>query len=140
MFGWITRGSYKKTVVSLSAIAVSLAFLSPASAKTFEVSAGKPTVLFAIGRYDQSNCSSGRQPKYTLKQPEHGKLSVVSHAVKLEKGPCKGKTIKPLWVIYHPSGGYKGRATGSISYTDYYYGDGSGVPRSRNETIILNIK
>ena len=140
MFGKSNRGSGRKITATLSALAVSLTFSSPASAKTFEVSAGKPTVLFAIGRYDQNSCTSGRQPKYTLKQPEHGKLSVISHAVKLEKGPCKGKTMTPLWVIYHPSGGYRGRATGSISYTDYYYGDGSGVPRSRNETIILNIK
>ncbi|MEZ5790258.1 MAG: hypothetical protein R3D34_05570 [Nitratireductor sp.] len=109
-------------------------------AKNFDVAANKATVLFAIGRYDGSTCSSGRQPKYTLKQPEHGKLSVISHPVKLQKGPCKGKTIKPLWVVYQPSRNFRGKVTGSISYTDYYYSDGSGIPRSRNETIILNIK
>jgi len=110
-----------------------------AQAKTYTAKSGKTEVLTAISQYDADSCGSMKPPKYNITQTSHGKLEVETHRLKLEKGPCIGRTIKFYFLIYTSKRGYRGNDRGAISYNSSQFTD-STINSYRKLDIIINVK
>ncbi len=129
------------SVISKIAVALALIVLTTAysEAKTFTTKPGVAVVLTSISLYDEESCGAMPPPKYRINQTSHGKLKVIPHKVKLDKGSCAGRTIKFFFVVYFPDRGFKGTDRGSVVYDNPQFTD-SIIRSSRKFDAIIKVK
>src|SRR3954449_12975654 len=102
-----------------TALSVGCAGLASASDIHRDVSAGKTEALMPIFAFETSGCAA--YPVHDIrivKAPDHGKAELIAQAVPVDKiiPHCKGKMIKPTFVVYRSNPAYRGEDSVSVTF------------------------
>ena len=85
-----------------------------------EVTSGKAAAVLSIIAFEPTSCAA--YPAHNIKitkAPEHGSAELLVRPVSAETAfpHCKGKTVKPTFVIYRSSPGFRGDDHVSVTFT-----------------------
>src|SRR5690349_15029283 len=85
-----------------------------------EVTSGVAEALMPILSFEFTGCAAypGHNIKITA-PPQHGTAALIAKAVPIDQAVphCKGKIVKPTFVVYRSDPGYRGADKVSVSFT-----------------------
>ena len=105
--------------LSIAIIAFVFSFVIPSYAETQSVTvrSGSSKTVSSFFVYNRVSCNATPFPKWSIKQPKHGTLTVKKTRRTIPKGrKCAGRAHNLVVVIYKSKAGYRGSDTGKVVF------------------------
>lgn len=106
----------RNTLTCSAVILIAMSSIGGAETKKIEFDGKKPDLIDYLAKYNVASCHSLVTDARVKTSPKNGRLSVQATTQKLDKGRCRGRTIRFFVVVYQPKPGFKGSDEATITY------------------------